>query len=156
MQALLASPFLTMSGMSYNEFYPSPLWTHHNYYHHQPYPVFQQQAVQPALVAFPQQYPHPAILPPIQLQQTHVNEASNQPIRRKRASKPKVRTGCTTCKVSRAPLDFCSSLVSFQASKPAADQCLSFLPTQQSSKFLTLGTANRALRVLQTTFGSSD
>lgn len=105
MQAQLASPrsqLPIMSGMSYNEFFSLPQWTPH---YQQSYPFLQQPYAQPANSPCPQQYTY-TYTDVLGSSQSHPFIATNnvrpQTPRRKRASKPKVRTGCTTCKVSRA------------------------------------------------------
>lgn len=100
-------------GTSYNEFYSLPQWTHHNIC--QPLPSHPQQYSPSSLVPYPHQYTYSDVPygPVGQSQSSIIHNAPEQPIRRKRASRPKVRTGCTTCKVRVSQVQFSGSLFWF-------------------------------------------
>lgn len=100
-------------GTSYNEFYPLPQWTQHTFRQLSPSYDYQQQYSHSALVPYTHQntYTDVAFGPVGQFQPLVIHNAPEQPIRRKRASRPKVRTGCTTCKVCQ--VSFVSSSFAF-------------------------------------------
>lgn len=103
------SPFmslpLAMSGTSYNQVYSLPP-------HYQPFPSFYRPYPLNSFTANPQnQFTSVNFLPNSQSQSTYANLV--QPtLRRKRASRPKVRSGCSTCKVCLAFVFFCIIAVS--------------------------------------------
>ena len=122
-----------MSGLSYNEFYSLGQWTP---YYQQSHPFLQQPYDQTGFTPYPQQFTNTDVLAR-QSCERHVNNKSEPPIRRKRASKPKVRTGCTTCKVSQLPSVFFCGWASQLALKTIHRYYFDYVPSLNNPSSLT-------------------